>query len=89
MEEILAKSVSVMEHEKLKKRYQQLSNEKLILSSRCSRLLAASGIDVGDGDEIAIRKIEVLAARSKGMGRDINVSLSVIRVEMTRRETAG
>lgn len=78
----LDKSLPRAEHKKLQERYQQLNDENLILNSRCNRLLAASGVDVSAGEDTAIRKIELLAARSKKSSWDINISLSVIRIEV-------
>ncbi|MCK4914184.1 MAG: peptidoglycan-binding protein [Planctomycetes bacterium] len=84
LEEELGKSVSLVKYDKLKKQYQQLSDKNLVLDSRLKRFLAASGVDVSDGEEVATRKLVFLAARSREIERDIHVSLSLIRVEIAR-----
>ncbi len=87
LEEKLEESISLAEYKKLQKRSQKLKSDNFILASRCSRLLAVSGVDVSEGEDKAIRKLELLAARSKEAERDIYVSLSVIRVEIIRGRT--
>lgn len=84
LEELLSQSVSKDEYQRLKGRYSLLENEYQIARSRVSRLLAAAGVDLSGGEDTAIRKLEMLSARSKEAERDMSVSLSVIRLEVTR-----
>ena len=87
LEQLLLKSVSKDEHQRLEGRYRLLENEYLIARSRVNRLLAAAGVDLSKGEDTAIRKLEMLAARSKEFERDMSVSLSVIRNDVTRGRT--
>ena len=84
LEKLLNRSVSKDEYQKLNAHCDHLENEYRIARSRVSRLLAAAGADISKGEDVAIRKIEMLAARSKDIERDMNVSLSVIRIEVIR-----
>lgn len=83
LEKLLLQSVSKDEHQRLKGRYSLLENEYQIACSRVSRLLAASGVDLTEGENVAIRRIEMLAARLNVLGHDMIVSLAVIRNEVS------
>ena len=87
LEKLLNNSVSKDEYQRLEARYSHLENEYRIACSRVNRLLAAAGVDLSKGEDVAIRKIEMLATRSKEADRDMNVSLSIIRLEVTRGQT--
>lgn len=87
LEKLLLGSVSKDEYQRLEARYSHLENEYRIACSRVGRLLAAAGVDLSKGEDAAIRKLEMLAARSKEAERDMNVSLSIIRIEVMRGRT--
>jgi len=87
LEKLLSDSVSKDEYQRLEGRYKHLENEYQIASSRVSRLLAAAGVDLSKGEDPAIRKLEMLAARSREAERDMRVSLSVIWLEVIRGRT--
>lgn len=82
LEQLLSQSVSEDEYKRLDGRFKNLENENRIERSRVSRLLAVAGVDLSESEDTAIRKLEMLAVRSKGVERDMTVSLSVIRVEV-------
>jgi len=82
LEKLLFGSVSKDEYQRLEARYNHLESEYRIVCSRVNRLLAAAGVDLSKGEDVAIRKLEMLAARSKKTERDMNVSLSTIRIEV-------
>lgn len=84
LEELLSQSVSKDEYQKLEARYIHLESEYKIASSRVNRLLAVAGVDLSEGEDAAIRRLEMLAARSKEAEHDMSVSLSVIRLEVIR-----
>ena len=44
--------------------------------------IIVAGVDLSEGEDVAIRMLEMLAVRSKEVERDMSVSLSVIRVEV-------
>lgn len=87
LEQLLSQSVSKDEHMRLKAQFTHLEKEYQIASSRVSRLLAAAGVDLSEGEDVAIRRIEMLAVRSKAVERDMGVSLSVIQLEVMRGRT--
>lgn len=87
LEKLLLQSVSKDEHQRLEARYTYLEKEYQIVCSRVSRLLAAAGVDLSKGEDVAIRRLEMLAARSKEVERDMSVSLAVIRYEVMRGRT--
>lgn len=82
LEQLLSQSVSKDEYKRLQGRLKNLENENRIERSRVSRLLAVAGVDLSEGEDVAIRRLEMLAVRSKEVERDMSVSLSVIRVEV-------
>ncbi len=84
---LLNQSVSGDEYQRLKARYEQLDKEYRIACSRVTRLLVAAGIDLSRGEDAAVRKVEMLAARSKVADGDMSVSLSVIRLEVMKGGT--
>jgi murein L,D-transpeptidase YcbB/YkuD len=87
LETLLSQSVSQDEFHRLEAKYQHLGREYQIASSRVTRLLAAAGVDMSEGEDVAVRRIEMLAARSRDTERDMSVSLSVIRHEVTLGRT--
>lgn len=87
LEKLLLNSVSKDEYQRLEAHYSLLENEYRIACSRVNRLLAAAGVDLSKGEDVAIRKIEMLATRSKVADRDMNVSLAIIRLEVMRGQT--
>lgn len=87
LEKLLFGSVSKDEYQRLEARYSYLENEYRIACSRVNRLLAAAGVDLSEGEGAAIRKLEMLAARSKEVEHDMSVSLAVIRYGVMRGRT--
>lgn len=87
LEKVLSQSVSKDEYERLQARYTHLESEYEIARSRVNRVLVAAGCDLSQNEDAAIRKLEILAARSKATERDMSVCLSVIQLEVTRGRT--
>lgn len=83
LEQLLFQSVSKDEHQRLEARYTHLEKEYQIACSRVSRLLSASGVDLTEGEDVAIRRIEMLAVRLKVLEHDMSVSLAVIRNQVS------
>jgi murein L,D-transpeptidase YcbB/YkuD len=82
LEKLLNNSVSKDEHQRLRASYDHLYDEWQIARSRVTRLLAAAGADLSKGEDVAVRAIEMLAARHKQVQNDMYVCLATIRNEV-------
>jgi murein L,D-transpeptidase YcbB/YkuD len=87
LERNLAASVPVTKYTDLDARYQRLEAEYRSVSAKYAKILKVVGADVRNGDDTALETITLMAVRSKELARDVNVSLSVIRTEVSRNRS--
>jgi len=82
LEGLLSESVTRDQYKRLQADYKRLEKDLQIARGQVNRLLRAAGADLSEGEDVAVRKIMMLAGRSRKAERDMSVSLAVIRREV-------